>query len=159
MDAGIKKIIELIKRTGDRFVVLDTASQEPFVVMPFDEYEDLMGGGECLCESCRETEEDGEIESGEGEENDEENWGVPETEGDLIEKINRDIAEWRERQQSTVTENLPTVEPLEAEEGLEVVVESPKTTPATPAETVQPVPEKKTEEAVDEKYYFEPVVG
>lgn len=107
MDAGIKKIIELVKRTGDRFVVLDTESNEPFVVMTFDEYENLMGGGECLCESCQDDEL--ENEDAVEEEMEKEIWGAPETETET-EK------EFSENEPTESTENIQPVLEKKSEE-------------------------------------------
>lgn len=42
MPLGLQKIINLIKKTGDRVVVLDSESQEPFIILSFDEYERLI---------------------------------------------------------------------------------------------------------------------
>lgn len=38
----LDRIIRLVKRTGDRFVILDRATDEAMVVMNLDEYEDLL---------------------------------------------------------------------------------------------------------------------
>ena len=40
----MKKIISLIKKTGDRLIVLETDNPEPYVVMGLDDYEKLVGG-------------------------------------------------------------------------------------------------------------------
>lgn len=42
MPAGFEKIIGLLKRTGDRCVVVDEQGNPTFVVMPFSQYEDLL---------------------------------------------------------------------------------------------------------------------
>lgn len=42
MKSGLQKIIDLIKKTGDRVIVLDSANQDPFVILPFEEYERLI---------------------------------------------------------------------------------------------------------------------
>lgn len=39
---GLQKILDLIKKTGDRVIVLDSESQNPFAILPFDEYERLI---------------------------------------------------------------------------------------------------------------------
>ena len=44
MDSGLKKIIELIKKTGDRLIVLETDNPEPYVVMGLEDYEKLIDG-------------------------------------------------------------------------------------------------------------------
>ncbi|KKR99379.1 MAG: hypothetical protein UU49_C0007G0015 [Candidatus Magasanikbacteria bacterium GW2011_GWC2_41_17] len=40
----MKKIIELIKKTGDRLIVLETDNPEPYVVMGLEDYEKLIDG-------------------------------------------------------------------------------------------------------------------
>jgi PHD/YefM family antitoxin component YafN of YafNO toxin-antitoxin module len=69
---SLDKIIALVKKTGDRCIVLDTDGEPAFVLTSFDDYERLMTGG-----------------------------GDPRhlTEDELLEKINRDIALWRETQE------------------------------------------------------------
>ena len=44
MDTAFKKIIGLIKKTGDRLIVLETDNPEPYVVMGLDDYEKLIDG-------------------------------------------------------------------------------------------------------------------
>lgn len=42
MKSGLRKIIDLIKKTGDRVVVLNSEDQDPFVILSFNEYERLI---------------------------------------------------------------------------------------------------------------------
>lgn len=42
MKSGLQKILDLIKKTGDRVIVLDSESQTPFAILPFEEYERLI---------------------------------------------------------------------------------------------------------------------
>lgn len=42
MPTGLQKILDLVKRTGDRVVVLDSESQTAFAILPFEEYERLI---------------------------------------------------------------------------------------------------------------------
>lgn len=69
---SLDRVITLVKKTGDRCIVLDNDGEPAFVLTSFDDYERLMTGG-----------------------------GDPRhlTEDELLEKINRDIALWRETQQ------------------------------------------------------------
>jgi hypothetical protein len=65
----LQKAIDLVKKTGDRLIVFDKAeSNNPYVVMSLDDYEKLVVGKS-------------------------EVRGL--TEGELIDKINRDIAIWK----------------------------------------------------------------
>lgn len=84
MDASIKKIIELIQKTGDRFIVWDTDSNKPYVVMSLADYEKLLAQPE-----------------------------QPKThsESQLLEKINSDIALWRAKQEREAAQKVPQVIP------------------------------------------------
>lgn len=85
MDAAIKKIIELIQKTGDRFIVWDTDSNKPYVVMSLADYEKLLAKPE-----------------------------QPKAHSDsqLLEKINSDIALWRAKQErEAVQKTFPVIPP------------------------------------------------
>lgn len=84
MDASIKKIIELIQKTGDRFIVWETDSNKPYVVMSLADYEKLLAKPE-----------------------------QPKThsESQLLEKINSDIALWRAKQEREAAQKTPQVVP------------------------------------------------
>lgn len=72
MQNQLEKAINLCKKTGDRLIVFDSVkSENPFVVMNLDEYENLAVGR-------------AEIR------------GL--TENELLDKINRDIAIWKSEQ-------------------------------------------------------------
>ncbi|MFA5359114.1 MAG: hypothetical protein WC310_04855 [Patescibacteria group bacterium] len=73
MTNEFRKALDLIKKTGDKLVFFDAANDSSFVVLPIDDYQKLL-----LVESTVE--------------------GL--TEEGLLAKINRDIARWREEQQS-----------------------------------------------------------
>lgn len=97
------RLFSLIKRTGDRVVFYDSAKGDAYVMMKIEDYEKMtenLPGAEDLT-----------------------NFRAP----DKIEKINQDIAMWREEAKDTVDGILPI-----------------------PEET----PEKKEEES---HFYFEPV--
>jgi len=68
----LDRIMRLVRRTRDRFVVLDKDTDEAFVLMNLSEYEQLLNGTD-------------PIES------------LPEEE--MLQKINNDIARWREQNQ------------------------------------------------------------
>jgi hypothetical protein len=99
-----ERLFSLIKKTGDKVVFYDSAKGDAYVMMRMEDYEKLAEkkpGAEDLT-----------------------NFRVP----DKIEKINQDIAIWREEVKNAVLE----VPPPEGEE----------------------IPEKKEEES---QFYFEPV--
>ncbi len=69
MDQQFKKIINLIKKTGDRMVVLDSSAPESsYVVMDIDEYEKIITHNRNVKNL---------------------------TEEEMLDKINRDIAVWK----------------------------------------------------------------
>ncbi len=70
----LRKIISLIKKTGDRVVVLDEKSESGYVVMTISEYEKLILGQSGV-------------------------QGL--TEDELLAKINRDIAIWKDFQEKS----------------------------------------------------------
>jgi hypothetical protein len=80
MDAAIKKAISLAKKTGDRIIIVDSSCpSDSFVIMPFEQYERLslnVSQKDKLLENVKNL-----------------------TDQDLIDKINRDIAVWKESQE------------------------------------------------------------
>ncbi len=86
MNNQLKKAIELVKKTGDRIIIFDTArSDYPYVLMSLNEYEKLVIGKS-------------------------EVRGL--TEDELLDKINRDIAIWKSEQE---LDKLARTGPYEAE--------------------------------------------
>jgi len=99
MSHRLQRMIELARRTGDTIMVHDSVSAHDLVVMPFEQYEQLLDregifdSDEYLLEDMSEV--------------------------DLINKINRDIAVWRSYQElnehvsrvSTLEEQLVTEPP------------------------------------------------
>ncbi len=65
----LDRVIKLVRRTGDRVLVMDRDSDEVMAIMNLDDYEKLLNGRENVEEM---------------------------TETDFLDKINRDIALWRE---------------------------------------------------------------
>ncbi len=79
MNTEFNRIIKLVKKTGDRIVVFD--SQKPdqsYVIMSIDEYENLM-------------DKRGDVKDL--------------TEGQMLDKINRDIASWKDDQEEIISDN------------------------------------------------------
>lgn len=88
-----ERLLSLIKKTGDKVVFYDSAKGEAYVLMKMEDYEKMTIGGN-------------------GREN-LTNFQAP----DKIEKINQDIAMWREEVKNTVEEVPPAPEdPPEKEE-------------------------------------------
>jgi hypothetical protein len=95
------RILNLIKKTEDKIIIVGPDIKSAYVVMSLDDYERTVGGGGVNLTGKEST--------------------------DKIEKINQDIAMWREEAKSAVEGNV-------LEEG--------------------EIPEKKEEES---QFYFEPV--
>jgi len=128
MDSSLKRIIKLIKKTGDRFIVTDADYELPYVVMSLDSYEKII-----LTEKVDEpvSEEMSELQ--------------------LLEKINNDIAVWKSQQ-----EKVPqTVSNFVPEEKKEVSSVEEVVTPLV-ENSVESAPTKE-EGAVEDHYYFEPL--
>lgn len=98
----IKKIINLIEKTGDRCVVVDKEGDPAYVILSFSAYEKIIN-------------------------NEDDVSGL--SEDQLLEKINRDVATWKESQNEAKLQNFAS---------LEEVFEGEK-------------------EQAEDKYYFEPV--
>ena len=73
MDNGLANIIELIKKTGDRVIVVDAHGDPQYVILNLAEYQRLVTGSTAL----------GTL-----------------TEEQLMDKINRDIGSWKADQDS-----------------------------------------------------------
>ena len=79
----MEKIISLVKRMGDRCVVVDTEGNPLYVVLSFSEYEKLISGSENLAAL---------------------------NEDEMLDKINRDVASWRASQQEQQLRDWDSVE-------------------------------------------------
>lgn len=83
MANSMEKIISLVKRTGDRCVVVDVEGNPLYVVLSFAEYEKLISGSENLAAL---------------------------NEDEMLDKINRDVASWRSNQQEQQLRDWDSVE-------------------------------------------------
>lgn len=91
MDSQFRRILNLVRRTGDRVVAFDSNEPEnAYVVMPFDDYEDIMINPEEFV-----NDDDPDVEK-------------DLTEDRMIDKINRDIAIWKSDEQ--VEEKIENIE-------------------------------------------------
>ena len=97
----LKRIFNLIQKTGDRLIVADSSTDEVFAIMNIDEYESLVDcdrdywendtcdceEGECdICDCHKEISDL--------------------TEQEMLQKINDDVAEWRDAQKKKNDEEL-----------------------------------------------------
>ena len=97
----LSKILNLIKKTGDRVVIFDaTRPNESYVIMDFNRYENMVYGGEETNKIDDQTIAKSEIKPINSDLSEK-----PEnlTEEDLTDKINREISMWKNR------ENLPYI--------------------------------------------------
>lgn len=101
----LNRIFNLIRETGDRLVVADNESNEVFVLMPIDDYENIVGLSKGV----------GFGDSGDDEGEEKTDYIAPRDEvsgiGSLseqkfLEKINDDIAEWRSAQKKKAEESI-----------------------------------------------------
>ncbi|MFA5131312.1 MAG: hypothetical protein WC467_02695 [Patescibacteria group bacterium] len=100
----LKKILNLIKKTGDRVVVFDAQANESYVIMDFARYEGMLSG-EGGAVAVPETAPEAKPSETEKTEIKAENLDLaPEkenlTEEDLTDKINREISLWKNRDNS-----------------------------------------------------------
>jgi hypothetical protein len=142
----LNRLLNLVRETSDRLVVADNESDDVFVLMNLDEYENLSGNGEFdphdYCHECEHKSERDEFNDDfapeelnenafdfSASEEPEQKKLVEMSERELLEKINGDIADWRGAQAKK--------EEIELAEEL---VEEKK------AEPVEKIIEDKTEE-------------
>ncbi|MEI8360872.1 MAG: hypothetical protein WCG01_01985 [bacterium] len=96
MSNQIKRALELAKKTGDRLIIFDgPESENAFVVMNLEQYEDIIEGGcgeDCDCGHDHEADFEDDFDL----EDDYENDVASLTEEEMLDKINRDIALWKE---------------------------------------------------------------
>jgi len=83
MANSMEKIISLVKRMGDRCVVVDIEGNPLYVVLSFGEYEKLISGSANLAAL---------------------------NEDEMLDKINRDVASWRASQQEQQLRDWDSVE-------------------------------------------------
>ncbi len=68
MNYNLERILNLIQKTGDKCVYFDPNSEKNFVIMPISEYERMLGNTDAITDLTQEQ---------------------------LLDKINRDIANWK----------------------------------------------------------------
>lgn len=123
MSNQLNKALKLAKKTGDRLIVFESPeSDNAFVVMDFDQYADAFEGGcgeDCDCDCGQDykfepkieddfEDEDydfeGDLSSGASAQEDYASEVKNLTEEELLDKINRDIALWKESQKDVSDE-------------------------------------------------------
>lgn len=124
---GLQKILDLIKKTGDRLVVLETESETAYVVMTLEDYEKLMRPKSHLEEM---------------------------SEGELLEKINQDMATWRAHQAAEEDAWLPPEPPDFAQDDWWSARRNEDRLADFPEFDQEIAEEEKNPE---DQYYFEPV--
>lgn len=128
MDSSLKRIINLIKKTGDRFIVTETDGDLSYVVLSLDDYEKLLSV---------KKESQPQLETKASDEN------------QLLEKINQDIAMWQS-QQKKIAENLESFRPEEKKESL-------VTEEINDLNIEKTSKKEEAEEKTEDQYYFEPL--
>ena len=129
MQSQLNKALKLAKKTGDRLIVFEgPESENAFVVMNLEQYEDLLEctgcGDDCECDHDHdhEYEDDASIDF-DDESMEPANFDYASelrnlTEEELLDKINRDIALWKESQKEVESQEIST-EKLEENQGAE----------------------------------------
>jgi hypothetical protein len=98
----LQRIFELIKKTGDRLIVVDGNSGQSFAVMNIDDYE-LLVDDNCECFD-QVLDDNGDSDDFYPEEFEKE---IPDlSEQEMLQKINNDIALWRDAQKKKNDEEL-----------------------------------------------------
>jgi len=179
----LKRIFNLIQKTGDRLIVADSSTDEVFAIMHIDDYESLVDYGRDCWEddACDCGEDDSIICDCHKEISDL-------TEQEMLKKINNDIAEWRDAQKKKNDEELAEEileenikdEPLVANEDKKEKIDEEARSEIKPAfaslnevlsdekylnrqfddsPRVNPIEEEDLSdvEHVEEKFYLEPV--
>ena len=130
-NSQLNRVIKLVKRTGDKTVIMDNESDAVMMLMDLSAYEKMLGGSE----------------------------GVEKlTEEGLLEKINRDVAVWRAYNDKEQPEE-PVVVEKGKNINLTPVEDAPVTIskyPSIHAEQEQSAHDIVAEEE-EEKFYLEPV--
>ncbi len=84
MNRNFLRILDLVRKTGDRLVITDFQGDEAFVVMDLDQYELMIGGSDVSAANPQ----------------------VKLAKKDDFEHINEEIENWRESQKDKITEEL-----------------------------------------------------
>lgn len=96
----LKRIFSIIRETGDRLIVADSESDDIFVIMNLDEYENLTGAG---------SDDYKHYDFGAEPRDSFDSFGPADeflSEEEALEKINDDVAEWRAAEQKKEEERL-----------------------------------------------------
>lgn len=168
-----ERIFSLIRKTGDRVIMVDPETDEAFVLLPLSTYEELIEGEECAdsnCENCSCEHQEGEnaaldeewgspwqqhesdyplpgaLDRREEEEDQKQASEAPDlTENQLIDKINHDIALWKAEQEAMAHSKEEEGGKEDAGALLDQI-------------TLSPVPEQESAgKEGEEKFYIEPV--
>ena len=119
--SNLDKIIDLIKKTGDSCIVLDVDGNPAYVLTTFDRYNNLVLGKQEVA-------------------------GM--TEDQLLEKINRDIACWRDTAQESEMNNWQSVGSL---------IEKIKKPEIQPLVSEKKPLNQEEKQAETDQYFFEPI--
>jgi len=127
MPENFEKIINLIRKTGDNCIILDYQGNPAYVITTFKKYHELVFGKSEVTSL---------------------------NEGELADKINCDIAFWKESQETEDSDNW---------QDITSVINQAKREIKTLESRNNPLSEAKNSEELDnvdnseEKYYFEPI--
>jgi len=124
MSNPLEKFIDLVKKTGDNCIVLDHQGNPTYVIMAFNNYQRLVAGQSEVS-------------------------GL--TEDQLLDKINRDIANWKATQSTLESDNWQSFESAVSD------IKGSAPASAVNQDSLNQANNNQNSAAPDEKYYFEPI--
>ncbi len=128
----LDRIIKLVRRTGDRFVIMDKETDETMVLMNLNEYESLLNDTSCL-ENLEEE--------------------------DMLNKLNHDISRWQDQKKRQPIPGWEDNTKKEVEKISEPVLETTNI-PLEVGQVEQTFGEENLSglpEDEEEKFYLEPI--
>jgi len=127
MPENFEKIIDLIRKTGDNCIVLDQFGKAVYVITTFKKYQDLVFSKSEVTSLA---------------------------EGELADKINHDIALWKESQETEDSDSWQDVESIINQAKREIKASELHNNLLNEAKNSE---ESESVDNSEEKYYFEPI--
>lgn len=129
MDNIIDKVIDLVKKTSDKVIIVDRQSNNAYVLLDFVEYQKLYSERKNISQL---------------------------TENELLDKINRDIALWKSSQED---ENFGVLDEIEsiAHESSTLARYNTASKHATKDLSVNTAISPDSKEEAEDTFYFEPI--
>ncbi len=150
MSDYMRKILDLIGRTGDRCIVVHPETEDAYVVMAIEDYE-------MLADAASDLEWDDEAE---GEEDYDEEWEFgDDVEDQVVDEVkengNNALEEWRKQMQALAAQDTDSEEPFEI--ALSSVRQDDEIKGEIKIEEIPQAEAEKVEGKDDDRFYIEPV--